>query len=228
MNLTLALSVLFVLVEWDRYSFAQIGLSQPLIAATLAGALAGDWQIGLLVGAMLQMLWVTFIPVGASIYTNESVSSAALGAFAAIQHETRPEILMVLLLLLLPMTVIALLADTLGRSVNAVLANMAKICIRQGNYQLACRWHLGGLVVNAVNGLSVGWLCMIALGFCWRPLEMLVESLQLSASMSVLWKMLPVAGVLFLAHESFQSWRTYLYFVGGCALGGLLIYGGLA
>ncbi|OYV73746.1 MAG: hypothetical protein B7Z72_01815, partial [Gemmatimonadetes bacterium 21-71-4] len=50
----------------DTVSFPQAMISRPLVAATLGGMLAGAPMHGLLVGAVLELIALETLPVGAS------------------------------------------------------------------------------------------------------------------------------------------------------------------
>ena len=52
----------------DVVTFPQVMISRPIVAATIAGAAAGNMLVGLLTGAALEMLAMELLPVGASRY----------------------------------------------------------------------------------------------------------------------------------------------------------------
>jgi mannose PTS system EIIC component len=59
----------------DSSSVAQIMISQPLICAPLIGWYLGDWQIGLLIGALLELLWIGKLPIGSHIPPEAPISA---------------------------------------------------------------------------------------------------------------------------------------------------------
>ncbi|NTV53414.1 MAG: PTS sugar transporter subunit IIC, partial [Candidatus Firestonebacteria bacterium] len=61
------LSSLGALLALDNALFGQFMLSQPLVVGSLFGGILGDWSMGFLVGALVQMLWLGVIAVGAYI-----------------------------------------------------------------------------------------------------------------------------------------------------------------
>lgn len=173
-------------------------------------------------GVAFQLLWVTFIPVGASMYTNESVVMAALAAFAAGYGEGRPEVLMALFLLCIPFTVAALKTDYLTRSANGLFANFAKQGILSGHYRVAQRFHLVGVALNWLNGIVIGWSVMLLLLIAYEPIVSLLYRYSMQGGLSLQWLLLPLIGTLFLAHDSFRDYRSYIYFAIGC-VGGVAI-----
>jgi mannose/fructose/N-acetylgalactosamine-specific phosphotransferase system component IIC len=79
----LLLSLLGGLLALDATSVGQVMLSRPLVAAGLAGALAGNPEGGIVVGVLLEALHLAVLPVGASRYPEAGPAAvAAAGAFA--------------------------------------------------------------------------------------------------------------------------------------------------
>lgn len=79
----LALLVWGTVVAVDLVTIPQGLLSRPLVAATVAGALAGDPAAGLLVGAALELYALEVMPIGASRYPDWGPAAVAAGAAAA-------------------------------------------------------------------------------------------------------------------------------------------------
>lgn len=68
----------------DLVSVPQGLLSRPLVAATVAGVIAGDVGAGLVAGMVLELYALDVLPIGASRYPDFSVAAVAAG-FAATQ-----------------------------------------------------------------------------------------------------------------------------------------------
>ncbi len=67
----------------DVVSFPQMMLSRPIVAATLAGAMAGNAAAGMLAGAALELIAVATLPFGASRYPEWGSASVVGGAITA-------------------------------------------------------------------------------------------------------------------------------------------------
>jgi PTS system mannose-specific IIC component len=77
------LAVLGAVLGLDVVSFPQAMVSRPLVAATLAGAVAGDAERGLLIGAVLEMIALGTLPFGAARYPEWGSASVVGGALFA-------------------------------------------------------------------------------------------------------------------------------------------------
>jgi PTS system mannose-specific IIC component len=82
--LALALLAWGTMVAVDLVSWPQGLLSRPLVAATVAGAMAGNLGAGLVAGAVLELYALEILPIGASRYPDYGPASVAAGAAAAL------------------------------------------------------------------------------------------------------------------------------------------------
>ncbi len=73
----------------DVVSFPQAMISRPIVAATLGGAFTGDAFGGLLIGAVLELIALDTLPLGASRYPEWGSASVVGGALFAA-HPAHP------------------------------------------------------------------------------------------------------------------------------------------
>ena len=84
-----ALGTVLLLLVWgtlaglDLVSVPQAMLSRPLVAATVAGAILGDVDAGLRVGAVLELFALDVLPVGAVRYPDYGPASVGAAAISA-------------------------------------------------------------------------------------------------------------------------------------------------
>ena len=68
----------------DRTAAGQFMVSQPIVAGPLTGLILGDVMAGLLIGALLELIWVMDVPVGTFVPANQTVAAVAATAIAVI------------------------------------------------------------------------------------------------------------------------------------------------
>jgi len=73
----LVLSLLGGALSLEATAVLQMMLSQPLVAASIAGALVGNPGLGLAVGVTLQLVWMGALPVGAAPFPDGAVAGVA-------------------------------------------------------------------------------------------------------------------------------------------------------
>jgi mannose/fructose/N-acetylgalactosamine-specific phosphotransferase system component IIC len=77
----------------DATPVAQTLLSQPLVTATLLGAIWGEWRVALEVGVVLQILAASTLPIGART-PEDYASGGVVGAGVALAIVSRQHFLM--------------------------------------------------------------------------------------------------------------------------------------
>ncbi|MBN2233044.1 MAG: PTS sugar transporter subunit IIC [Deltaproteobacteria bacterium] len=74
----------------DRTAWGQLMISRPLVAGTLTGAACGSAATGLLTGAALELLWLTELPVGSTIPTDDTMLTVLAAGLAATITARQP------------------------------------------------------------------------------------------------------------------------------------------
>lgn len=174
----ITLVIIFVLCLYtalavlDQISI-QLGVYTPLFAATVTGALLGDLQLGLTVGATLQLMTLGVATYGGATIP-DYLSGAIMGtAFAIISGEGAEYGIA----LAIPIGLLLTQLDILGRMANSFFQHYADKAAEEGNahkVELAnvlgmIPWilsrvipvfiglYFGEAVVNTINGFIPGW-----------------------------------------------------------------------
>lgn len=138
------------LVALDGTSVAQTMASRPIVAATLAGWVAGAPAAGALMGLILEAFHLTVLPVGAARYPEGGPSAVVAGAAAALVGTAWWTVLSLVVFALLWETVSGATVQRL-RQVNSRLAAVAPVDgIAPGSVE---RRHLLALALDLVRGL---------------------------------------------------------------------------
>lgn len=77
----LLLAVVGAVVALDSVQVGQVMISRPIVVGPLSGAILGDVETGLWVGALTELVWISILPVGA--YTPPDSTLATFAAVAA-------------------------------------------------------------------------------------------------------------------------------------------------
>lgn len=133
------------LVGLDRTAAGQFMISQPIVAAPLVGMALGDWQSGLMLGALLELVWLSELPVGKYIPPDNTAIAVlatgmtVLGGREAGLASPTPMLMLWAVLLSLPLAILAQKADTLVRRYNSGIAARADHAPGD-NRHAGCRW----------------------------------------------------------------------------------------
>lgn len=151
----------------DRTAALQLMISRPIVAAPLTGWLLGEPLAGLQVGALLELLWLGRLPVGAAIPPDDTQVAIA-GTVLTITMGERLGMeglpfLLLCILVTLPLGKIGQAFDQLARSRNGRLLIEAEGALEAGDWPRIERCHLRGLVHFALSSLS-GFMVIILTG----------------------------------------------------------------
>lgn len=115
------------LIGLDRTAAGQFMLSQPIVAGPIAGWLLGDVTTGLIIGAVLELIWVmdmpvgTFVPADSTIAAVWAVASCIIGSSGRVDSHA----IGFSLLLTIGMVPVTMKAEAIVRKKNARLADFA-------------------------------------------------------------------------------------------------------
>ena len=141
----------------DRTAVGQFMVCRPIVAAPLTGWLLGDPLVGLKIGALLELLWVGRLPIGAAIPpddTQVAVGSTVLALAAGNAGLTTDSLVVLCLLVGLPLGKSGEIFDRLARLWNARLLTRAEFLLDAGQHQKVPRLHLWGLLHFGVASLA--------------------------------------------------------------------------
>lgn len=150
--------LLAILAGLDRTAALQMMLSRPLVVAPLAGWLLGAPQSGLLVGSVVELLWLGRLPVGAAIPPDDT--QVAIGAttlsvlMGANLNMHGPGFVLLCVLVALPIGKIGQGFDRLARHWNDRLVPAAEGALAAGCPERIGTLHLQGIGHFALAALA--------------------------------------------------------------------------
>ena len=68
----------------DRTAAGQFMISQPIVAGPLTGWILGDMAAGLVIGAILELIWVLDMPVGAFVPADSTIGAVSATALTVL------------------------------------------------------------------------------------------------------------------------------------------------
>ena len=218
----LPLVLLGAVLGLDVVSFPQAQVSRPLVAATIAGAFAGSPVAGLLIGAVLELIALETLPVGASRYPEWGSAAVVGGALFAASAEMAPGAMVVCVLAALVTAYVGGLSMVLLRKRNAVWARKRRERLEAGSRSTVVRLQIGGLTADLVRGAIMTLLGLLA----FRPvvslaLEHWSMDPRLSRAVVVGTAAAVAAGAVWKLFHNAPHARWYL--LGGVIAGVLLV-----
>lgn len=186
----------------DRRGAFQLMLSQPLVAVWLLGLLLGQPALGLTLGALLQLLWMSSSLFGANVPPNETVASLAIGGMVFLglryveQPLPQPVLVAAAVLLGAPLSLAGRWLEVRNDRANARLAARADAAARDGDLVALARLPWVGLGrVFAWNAGLVGVATAAGFGLLLLAHPLLAPVAPRTAFEVVAVYVLPAVGV---------------------------------
>ena len=133
----------------DRRAAFQLMVSQPLVVIPILGLFLGNLPTALWLGALVQLLWMSSLLVGASVPPNETLSSLVIGGAALLfgRHVGPIDLPVMALCILLgaPVSLLGRLIDIQVDRENLALAHRADLAAAAGTPGVISRLPLIGL-----------------------------------------------------------------------------------
>jgi PTS system mannose-specific IIC component len=146
----------------DRTAAFQVMLHRPLIAAAITGTVFGNFAAGAAVGAVLELLYIARLPVGASIPPDDTGAAIFAGAGAATAIPAGAPIdyavVAALLLLSVPCAESGKVADRFVRRVNGRIAQVTIDAVDRGEIAAVDHGLLAGITLFAATGVGLSLL----------------------------------------------------------------------
>ena len=151
-------AILGAIAYLDRTAAFQLMLHRPLVIATAMGAVFGNVYAGAQVGAVLELLYLARLPVGASIPpddTGAAIFAGTAGAFASSSVGLDMGSFTALLLLSVPCAELGKVVDRLVRRVNGRIASLTVEAVERGDSQAVEYGLFAGVTLFALAGMAL-------------------------------------------------------------------------
>lgn len=145
----LAVAFIGALVGLDRTAVGQFMISQPVVAGALTGWVLGQPVAGLIIGAVLELIWVLDLPIGTFVPADVTVATVSAAAIAALGSPGKTPLALMgfSIALTIGMTPVSMALDTFIRKWNSRLAEWAVSPDRGYPADRLARAHLSGVAV---------------------------------------------------------------------------------
>jgi len=130
--------------------FIQAMISRPVVIAPLMGLLLGNLYAGLIIGAIIELIWIDRLPIGTYIPPNDSLTAVLAVAIALISGSATggvtPQIIALAVILAIPFGSLAKQMDVMIIQSNNVLSDQALRDAQENNLRAIERKNYLGLL----------------------------------------------------------------------------------
>lgn len=151
-------ALIAVVAGLDRTAAFQFMVSRPIVCGPLTGWAIGEPMIGLMVGALIELLWLGRLPVGAAIPPDDTqVAVGATLLSASMQNAfavSSTAVVLLSLLIAMPLGKIGQFFDRRVRYFNSRFVRQAERDLDEGHVARVPRQHLRGVLSFAFASLA--------------------------------------------------------------------------
>ena len=199
----------------DRTAACQLMLHRPFVVATLMGGIFGNFFAGAQVGAVLELIFLVHLPVGASIAPDDTGAAVFAGSAAALVSRSGAVdggYLAVLILLSVVCAELGRWIDVLVRKVNGRIARITRNSVERGDIKAVEQGLLAGLTLFGIAGVLLALLFSVAgaaVSFFLLPLFSADIRLDLSA-LALILPLIGAAAVFTCGRTEKTAWIFFL------------------
>ncbi len=217
------------IVAADETSVGQVMISRPIAAGFVSGLLAGNLELGVLMGALFELLYIDVLPIGSAAFPSAglaAVSAVAVCGFMGWQDLAGVGGFLPFLVLLS-----ALAAGVGGRAVASVrrtnerLTGKAAEAVREGRLGLMQGAHLAGIPLSFLRGFTVVFHVLLAVLFLRGIIG--TPAFPAGPAPGVLAAPLAALGVAIVLKSFLNRRRIFLFVLGAAVTGAVLLLSGL-
>ncbi len=130
------ISLIAVILELDAYYIGMFLISQPIIIGGITGHILGNIQAGIIIGSIVQLIWINNPPVGAFVPPSTTTISFISTVYAVIflkilSNANRDAIFMFSLLIGIPCGYFVGQMDIWHRKINVKIIHLFEDKIKQ-------------------------------------------------------------------------------------------------
>lgn len=125
-------------------------VSRPVVAASVIGLLLGDLYVGMITGALIELIWIDRLPVGTVVPPNDTVSAVLISAAVILAGRSlgavSKEVIALGIILLLPTALAGQIMDIWIIRGNDKIARAALKTAADGDIDGVSRLHIRALM----------------------------------------------------------------------------------
>jgi mannose/fructose/N-acetylgalactosamine-specific phosphotransferase system component IIC len=223
------IAILGGFINLDYTVFAQIMISRPIVTAPLCGYILGmllnspleGLNIGLVMGAFLELLWLNTLPVGASVPPNVCIASTfGISLFLLIREEITVDINLLMMVVIIEAFIVGLLGgrlDKLYRDIfNKKIARKIINYVDEGKIWGLEVFNDFSVFIHFLYGFLLCFLLIVALIY---PTIALINFLpdKIIKGLLIAKSLLPLFGIA-VAINMFFTKRSFSYLIIGFIL----------
>lgn len=187
-------SFLAGIISLDIMAFGQFMISRPIVCAPVFGYLLGDIQTGLWIGMIVELLWISVIPMGAAIPQDNTSVAVLTTIWSITAFPGNKGLAMLSLIIAAPCGILFKKADIWLRYFNVKIVHWVETGVKCGNEGRINRGIYLGLILFFVKAFIFYFLLIYPGKILLQNLACIIP-VKIVKGLELSWVMLPLAGM---------------------------------
>lgn len=202
-------SLVMFLVKTADHTMGQPLIERPIICGALVGLVLGDLQLGITIGATLELIFLGTITIGGSVPADVAVGSILATAFTILTNAETP----VAVALALPISLLAVFVYQVLKLVYTALVEKSDALLEQGRDRAALGLTLG---MTLFYGVPFAVVTFFGILYGTDVIRGLVENIPpaVMRGMTVVGGILPALGFAILLKSLWNRNIAAFFFIG--------------
>ncbi|MBI5894260.1 MAG: PTS sugar transporter subunit IIC [Deltaproteobacteria bacterium] len=183
-------------ISLDRTAAFQIMISRPIVAGPLIGLVCGSLAAGIVIGSLLELLWIGDLPVGGHVPPHETAAAVIAAAVAANAKGIIPEkeLFGFCILMTIPFAVLCQKADQGVRMFNKYYYHRAYAEIEKGTASGVGIFNLMAVLTLLIVNIAV-FFFFITIGMMGVSRIYYIIPQEIRFAFATLFAVIPVIGI---------------------------------
>jgi len=214
---SLTAAVVAGIIALDITAFGPWMIAQPIVAGPLFGWFMGHIAVGVIVGGIVQLLWMDVMPVGVGIQYDATAVTILAIFWASQQPTSSLSQIMLALGMAVPFGMVFKHMDIHARRLNTRILHRVE-SVSDERLPTALSLGIGlGLLWSFLRYAATYFVVMLVGAWCWTKIGYFPKDTFFDRALTMMVILLPVAGManvldLFMSEEPDARWLARLGF----------------
>ncbi|MEW6042583.1 MAG: PTS sugar transporter subunit IIC [Elusimicrobiota bacterium] len=168
----------------DVMAVAQIMVSRPVVAGAIIGYAMGDLKSGFYIGALIELIWISVIPVGLAVPPDVTVSAVISTSWYLLGGGQSSILMLLAIMLSIPVGVFFKWIDVSHRKFNVKLARIVDKKLNEGDENIIIKMTFFGVLLFFIKAFLFFLILIPAGAFVFRHLGSLISKIEVLNSIS--------------------------------------------
>jgi mannose/fructose/N-acetylgalactosamine-specific phosphotransferase system component IIC len=217
----LKLALIGGIIGLDTTAVGQIMISQPLVTGAIMGLILGDLPSGILIGTLLQLIWVMALPIGGAVPPDTCLTTILATTGGIMAGKSSPESVMLAIVISFPAGFLSSRADVILRQFNIRLMHWVELKLEEGKPQALYRGVMLGVLLFFLKNFLLLIIFLPLVFIIVRNLLLFLPEWG-KRGLEISLRLLPALGIAVII-ESFTNRSRIPFFLAGGLISILVI-----